>query len=43
MTGNECAAYQKRVFKAMKAKSILGWIGFARWYVRWRTGVSGRL
>ena len=42
MTGNERVAYQKRVFKAMQAKSILGWIGFARWYVRWRTGVSGR-
>ena len=43
MTGNECVDYQKRVFKAVKAKIILGWLKFARWYVRWRTGVSGRL
>ena len=30
MTGEECAAYQKQVFKAMKSNSILGWMRFAR-------------
>ncbi len=42
MTGEECVAYQKRVFTAMKSKSILGWISFARWYVKWRSSVSGQ-
>ena len=42
MTGEECVAYQKGVFKAMKSKSILGWISFARWYVKWRYSVSSR-
>ena len=42
MTGEECVAYQKQVFKAMKANSIQEWIRFARWYIRWRPGVSGR-
>ena len=40
MTGEECVAYQKQVFKAMKANSILGWIRFARWYVKWRPSSS---
>ena len=40
MTGEECVTYQKRVFKAIKANSILGWIRFARWYGKWRSSVS---
>ncbi len=40
MTADECAVYQKRVFRAMKADSILGWISFARWYFKWRSGAS---
>ena len=40
MTGEECVTYQKQVFKAMKAKSIMGWIRFARWYVNWRPSAS---
>ena len=40
MTGEECVTYQKQVFKAMKAKSIMGWIRFARWYVNWRPNAS---
>ena len=40
MTGEECVTYQKQVFKAMKANSIMGWIRFARWYVKWRPSAS---
>ena len=40
MTGEECVTYQKQVFKAMKANSIMGWIRFARWYGKWRPSAS---
>ncbi len=40
MTGEECVAYQKQVFKAIKANSIMGWIRFARWYGKWRPSAS---
>ncbi len=40
MTGEECVTYQKQVFKAMKSNSILGWLRFARWYVKWRPSSS---
>ena len=40
MTGEECVTYQKQVFKAMKANSIMGWIRFARWYGKWRSSAS---
>ena len=40
MTGEECLTYQKQVFKAMKADSLMGWIRFARWYVAWRPSAS---
>ena len=40
MTGDQCVTYQKQIFGAMKAGSILGWMRFARWYVKWRPSVS---
>ena len=40
MTGAQCLTYQKQVFKAMKADSLMGWMRFARWYVAWRPSVS---
>lgn len=40
MTGEECVTYQKQVWKAMKANSLMGWIRFARWYVDWRPSTS---
>ena len=40
MTGEECVNYQKQVFKAMKANSVMGWIRFARWYAKWRSSAS---
>ena len=40
MTGEECVTYQKQVFRAMKANSIMGWIRFARWYGKWRPKAS---
>ena len=40
MTGEECVTYQKQVFKATKANSIMGWIRFARWYGKWRSSIS---
>ncbi len=40
MTGEDCFAYQKQVFKAIKADTFIGRLSFARWYVKWRPGVS---
>ena len=40
MTGEDCIAYQKQVFKAIKANDLWGWMKFVRWYVNWRPGVS---
>ena len=40
MTGEDCISYQKQVFRAIKADSFMGWLRFARWYVKWRPGVS---
>ena len=40
MTGEECVTYQKQVFTAMKSNSILGWMRFARWYIKWRPSAS---
>lgn len=40
MTGEECVTYQKQVFTAMKSNNILGWLRFARWYLKWRPGAS---
>ncbi len=40
MTGEDCIAYQKQVFRAIKADTFMGWLSFARWYVKWRPGVS---
>ena len=42
MTGQECAVYQKQVFRAMRVNSILGWIRFGRWYVKWRASASSK-
>jgi len=40
MTGEDCITYQKQVFRAIKADTFMGWLSFARWYVKWRPGVS---
>ncbi len=40
MTGEDCITYQKQVFRAIKAETFMGWLSFARWYVKWRPGVS---
>lgn len=40
MTVEDSAEYQKQVFKAVKSNSILSWMRFSRWYVKWRQRVS---
>ena len=40
LTSEECMAYQKQVFTAIKANNILSWMRFARWYAKWRSSVS---
>ena len=43
MTGNDCIAYQKQVFKAIKADDLISWVKFARWYTKWRPSVSSQI
>lgn len=40
LTPEQSLDYQRQVFAAMQAKSLLGWWRFARWYRRWREAVS---
>ena len=43
MTGDDCIAYQKQVFKAIKANAFLSWVKFVRWYTKWRPSVSSQI
>lgn len=43
LTGEECANFQRQIFKAKRAGSLLGWFRFSRWYLKWRPSAELRV
>ena len=42
LTVGDALEFHKHVFNALKTDSRIGWINFARWYLKWRKRVSER-
>ena len=42
LTVDDALEFHKHAFSALKTDSRLGWITFARWYLKWRKRVSER-
>ena len=40
MSPEESLHYQRVIFEAIQKDTFLGWMKFARWYKKWRKGVS---
>ena len=42
LTVDDALEFHKHAFSALKTESRIGWITFARWYLKWRKRVSER-
>ena len=42
LTVDDALEFHKNAFGALKTDSRIGWISFARWYLKWRKRVSER-